>query len=159
MLLLPAVLARRAFHGGLRVGGAAWPRRLAADAGAKVSSLEMHKYHAVASGTLQCLQEQMEKMVDERDDDSDVDFSGDVLNLTIANHGTFVLNKQAPNKQIWLSSPVSGPQRFDFDLEVLDWVHTRDRSSLATVLSNDISHITGRKEHFEIQEAVFSALR
>ena len=28
--------------------------------------------------------------------------------------GTYVLNKQPPNKQIWLSSPVSGPKRYDW---------------------------------------------
>lgn len=28
--------------------------------------------------------------------------------------GTYVINKQAPNKQIWLSSPVSGPKRYDY---------------------------------------------
>lgn len=29
-------------------------------------------------------------------------------------HGTYVINKQTPNKQIWLSSPFSGPKRFDY---------------------------------------------
>lgn len=29
-------------------------------------------------------------------------------------HGTYVINRQSPNKQIWLSSPTSGPKRFDF---------------------------------------------
>lgn len=28
--------------------------------------------------------------------------------------GTYVLNKQPPNKQIWLSSPISGPKRYDW---------------------------------------------
>ena len=27
--------------------------------------------------------------------------------------GTYVINKQAPNRQLWLSSPVSGPVRYD----------------------------------------------
>jgi len=30
-----------------------------------------------------------------------------VLTLDLGSHGTYVLNKQPPNKQIWLSSPVS----------------------------------------------------
>ena len=30
---------------------------------------------------------------------------------------TYVLNKQAPNKQIWWSSPISGPHRFEEDGE------------------------------------------
>uniref|UniRef100_A0A4W5KXX6 Frataxin n=1 Tax=Hucho hucho TaxID=62062 RepID=A0A4W5KXX6_9TELE len=29
-------------------------------------------------------------------------------------HGTYVINKQTPNKQIWLSSPTSGPKRYDW---------------------------------------------
>ena len=29
-----------------------------------------------------------------------------VLTLTLAGKGTYVLNKQAPNQQIWLSSPI-----------------------------------------------------
>jgi frataxin len=28
--------------------------------------------------------------------------------------GTLVINKQPPNKQLWLASPVSGPLRFDW---------------------------------------------
>ena len=28
-----------------------------------------------------------------------------------------MINKQTPNRQIWLSSPVSGPKRYDWDPE------------------------------------------
>ncbi|EGT54939.1 hypothetical protein CAEBREN_28735, partial [Caenorhabditis brenneri] len=31
--------------------------------------------------------------------------------------GTYVINKQSPNKQIWLSSPMSGPKRYDLEEE------------------------------------------
>ncbi|CAI5488653.1 unnamed protein product [Closterium sp. Naga37s-1] len=37
-----------------------------------------------------------------------------VLTLRLGQHGIFVINKQAPNRQIWLSSPQSGPARFDW---------------------------------------------
>jgi frataxin len=37
-----------------------------------------------------------------------------VLNLSLPPHGTYVLNKQPPNQQIWMSSPISGPCRFGF---------------------------------------------
>ena len=37
-----------------------------------------------------------------------------VLTLKFPPHGTYVLNKQPPNKQLWLSSPISGPRRFDY---------------------------------------------
>ena len=32
---------------------------------------------------------------------------GGVLTLKLGEHGTYVVNKQPPNKQIWLSSPIS----------------------------------------------------
>lgn len=134
-------------------------RALSSGAGAKPPELELHVYQAAASRTLQCLQEKMEAMVDESDDDSDVDFSGDVLNLTIGDRGTFVLNKQEPNKQIWLSSPVSGPLRYDLDVEALDWVNTRDRSLLSAVLGRDISQLVGREVAFDVNGAVAEALR
>ncbi|KAL8627167.1 hypothetical protein Q9189_007125 [Teloschistes chrysophthalmus] len=39
-----------------------------------------------------------------------------VLTLAFPPIGTYVLNKQPPNKQIWLSSPKSGPKRYDYVL-------------------------------------------
>ena len=46
--------------------------------------------------------------------DADVTLASGVLTASIPGHGTFVINKQTPNRQIWLSSPFSGPARFDF---------------------------------------------
>ena len=34
-----------------------------------------------------------------------------VMTLSLGDHGTYVINKQAPNKQLWMSSPISGPNR------------------------------------------------
>lgn len=34
-----------------------------------------------------------------------------VLTANTGKAGTYVINKQTPNKQIWLSSPISGPKR------------------------------------------------
>jgi frataxin len=53
-----------------------------------------------------------------------------------------VINKQPPNKQIWLSSPISGPKRYDFVIQSEgqeqkegtgsgEWVYLRDGSTLA----------------------------
>ncbi len=46
-------------------------------------------------------------MLDEIDiDDADAELSQGVLNLKLGSIGAYVINKQAPNKQIWVSSPV-----------------------------------------------------
>ena len=66
-----------------------------------------------------------------------------VLNVIIGSHGTFVLNKQAPNMQIWLSSPVSGPPRYEFCKASVTWRNNRDGHELLTILADDFETLTG----------------
>lgn len=72
-----------------------------------------------------------------------------VLNVTFPEIGTYVLNKQPPNKQIWLSSPVSGPKRYDYvvygegqaqkeDTAVGDWVYLRDGSTIDELFAREL---------------------
>jgi frataxin len=46
------------------------------------------------------------------------------MTLTVPPHGTYVINKQPPNHQIWVSSPASGPARFSVSPDGV-WVHHR----------------------------------
>lgn len=63
--------------------------------------------------------------------------------------GTYAINKQPPNKQIWLSSPKSGPKRYDYvivgegqqnkqDTATGEWVYLRDGTTLNDLLANEI---------------------
>ena len=75
-----------------------------------------------------------------------------VLNITVPAIGVYVLNKQPPNKQIWLSSPISGPKRYDWVLEGDhmhekegskdyirgQWIYLRDGSNLTTLLNKEL---------------------
>lgn len=72
-----------------------------------------------------------------------------VLTLSFPPIGTYVINKQPPNKQIWLSSPISGPKRYDYVIlgEGQDskqgtgagsWVYLRDMSTLQDLLQSEI---------------------
>ncbi|XP_075955193.1 frataxin, mitochondrial isoform X2 [Anarhichas minor] len=54
-------------------------------------------------------------------------------------HGTYVINKQTPNRQIWLSSPTSGPKRYDWTGG--RWVYAHDGVSLHQLLSKEFSVI------------------
>ena len=72
------------------------------------------------------------------------------MNITLPSKGTYVINKQPPNKQIWLSSPESGPKRFDWVTtgESMqhkeggepsgDWVYLRDGTSLIELLRVEV---------------------
>lgn len=65
------------------------------------------RYHKEADHTLEYLVEAFENLLDGIDaDDADVELSQGVLNLNLGSIGTYVINKQTPNKQIWVSSPV-----------------------------------------------------
>lgn len=75
--------------------------------------------------------------------DMDVEYSAGVLNVIMPKQGTYVLNKQPPNKQIWLSSPLSGPKRYDWAMMgggsgTEEWLYLRDGSSLAGLLREEI---------------------
>ena len=87
-----------------------------------------------------------------------------VLTLTVPPNGTYVLNKQPPNKQIWLSSPTSGPKRFDWVLEGEgmhekegggegDWIYLRDGSSLTDILAKELGIMVELHGHGHHQEA------
>lgn len=64
--------------------------------------------------------------------------------------GTYVINKQPPNKQIWLSSPKSGPKRYDWvvqgegqgdkqDTAMGDWMYVRDGSTLSKLFRDELN--------------------
>lgn len=73
-----------------------------------------------------------------------------VLTLNFPRNGTYVINKQPPNRQIWLSSPLSGPKRYDFVIVsegqdakegtgAGDWIYLRDGSSLNDLLIKELN--------------------
>jgi frataxin len=61
-------------------------------------------------------------------------------------HGTYVINRQIPNLQIWLSSPISGPKRYDFHNG--HWVYRHDGVSLHELLNQEIPSIVKQDVDF-----------
>ncbi|CAM9580685.1 unnamed protein product [Choristocarpus tenellus] len=94
-----------------------------------VPSLSEQDFHITADETLERLQDAVEgALEDGYEGDFEVDLSQGVLNIVVRDHGTWVINKQAPNRQVWWSSPISGPMRFELDQCEGKWVNTRDPS-------------------------------
>lgn len=70
------------------------------------SNLPMERYHALSDATMNTLLESLEELLEDiRDSDYEVEYHNGVLTLRLSDKGTYVINKQPPNKQIWLSSP------------------------------------------------------
>ncbi|XP_023658954.1 frataxin, mitochondrial [Paramormyrops kingsleyae] len=99
-------------------------------------------YEKLADETLETLAEYFEDLTDEpfTSPEYDVVFSSGVLTVKVSrDHGTYVINKQTPNRQIWLSSPTSGPKRYDWN--GTHWVYSHDGVCLHSLLSKEFSAI------------------
>ena len=121
-----------------------------------ISAEFKNNYEKVADETLESLTEQFDFIGEEIEDDNisdyyDVTYSSGVLTVKLGpSVGTFVLNKQSPNLQLWLSSPLSGPKRFD--LIENKWIYKRTGESLHELLSNELSKSLKRQISFESQK-------
>ncbi|KAL8946238.1 MAG: hypothetical protein Q9183_007931 [Haloplaca sp. 2 TL-2023] len=134
--------------------------------------MDVERYHKVADRYIDELVAKLEAIQEERED-VDCEYSSGVLTLTFPPHGTYVLNKQPPNKQIWLSSPISGPKRYDYVLSPTqdgvggsgteevkkggegneefkegkgEWIYLRDESTLMKLLEEEVGVILGDGE-------------
>ena len=94
------------------------------------------EFHTVADETLEDIQDAVDVALeeyytenendnDDNDDEFETVYASGVLNMTFPPHGTWVLNKQTPNRQIWWSSPISGPRRYEYDENISEWMYTR----------------------------------
>ena len=64
----------------------------------------------------------------------EVDFQGDILNL-VTGQGVYVINKHSAAKEIWLSSPISGPHHFYYNAD--KW-QSRNNIDLFTILQQEL---------------------
>ncbi|KAG8832847.1 Mitochondrial chaperone Frataxin [Serendipita sp. 400] len=104
------------------------------------STISTGEYHAFADETMEALLTSLENLVDGAADAAyEVEYSSGVLTLKLGETGTYVINKQPPNKQIWLSSPISGPKRYDYNTDSGKWMYTRDSQSLGQLLEQELS--------------------
>ncbi|HEX9447355.1 MAG TPA: iron donor protein CyaY [Dongiaceae bacterium] len=80
-------------------------------------------------------------------DDLEVDYEAGILTVKLPDGRTYLLNKHAPNREIWLSSPVSGAWHFAFDPAVSLWRSTRPVASgsddLLAMFRGELSALTG----------------
>ncbi|XP_050045508.1 frataxin, mitochondrial isoform X2 [Dermacentor andersoni] len=108
------------------------------------------EYEAVTKETLESLAERFDEIIEDLSDvpEADLALSDGVLTVHLGRKfGTYVINKQTPNRQIWLSSPVSGPKRYDFIEN--KWVYKHDGVSLRDLLENEISSLLKKPVKFD----------
>jgi frataxin len=88
----------------------------------------------------------MQEIEDQAMDALDVDLEGGILSVVLPGGGTYLVNKHAPNREIWLSSPKSGAWHFRHDPEA-GWISTREvdggRPQLHRLLADELAAATG----------------
>ncbi|KAG9101500.1 Mitochondrial chaperone Frataxin [Ceratobasidium sp. UAMH 11750] len=110
----------------------------------KTSNIAMQEYHQISDTAMEGLLDSLEAVIDRHPNlPYEVDYNSGVLTLRLGDKGTYVINKQPPNKQIWLSSPKSGPKRYDFDAERKEWFYIRDNVTLRSLLEEELSAVFG----------------
>ncbi|KXG50939.1 Frataxin [Penicillium griseofulvum] len=129
------------------------------------SPLTSEEYYEYSEHYFNVLQSHLEK-AQEEGSDVEAEYSAGVLNISVPAIGTYVLNKQPPNKQIWLSSPISGPKRYDWIVEgdymhekqdsrpfvSGQWIYLRDGSNLTELLNSELTLSLPKDIYSEIVE-------
>lgn len=77
-------------------------------------------------------------------EDYDVSFGSGVLTIKLGGDlGMYLINKQTPNKQIWLFSPSSGPKWYEWTGK--NCVSSHDRVSLQELLATEFTEVLKTK--------------
>jgi len=87
-------------------------------------------FESLADSLLETLEEGLGAHVD-------AELQGGVLTVE-GDDGTWVVNKHAPTRQIWLSSPKSGARHYAFEAGSGLWRDTRGGADLLATLSSEL---------------------
>lgn len=87
-------------------------------------------FESLADSLLKALEEEI-------GDHADAELQAGVLTVE-ADAGTWIVNKHAPTRQVWLSSPKSGARHYAFDAGSGTWQDTRGGDDLLATLSGEL---------------------
>jgi frataxin len=111
------------------------------------------EFHRITDETLENIQDNL-CILEDLIPEAEVSLSQGVLSVNLGpSIGAWVINKQTPNKQIWWSSPISGPRRYEYVLsgsigggtDFSSWRNSKDGSSLIDTLREEMFLSTGTK--------------
>ncbi|MEQ8807294.1 MAG: iron donor protein CyaY [Rhodospirillales bacterium] len=103
-------------------------------------SLDDTSFTRIADATLESFMDAIEAVLG---DQADVDLEGGILTIELDSGGQYVINKHAPNRQIWMSSPASGATHYDYDGDAEQWRCTRSGDFLDEKLAAELKASTG----------------
>ncbi len=102
--------------------------------------LDETNFEAIAGKTLETFMEAIDETLGDR---LDVDLDNGILTMELPTGAQYVLNKHAPNRQIWMSSPLSGASHYAYDEKTGQWLSIRGGEKLNEVLAGELSSAMG----------------
>jgi frataxin len=103
--------------------------------------MDESQFHTIADETLEAFFNAIEEQDEELQIDADL--TDGILTLELDSGQQYILNKHAPSKQLWLSSPISGGLHYDWNEEEEGWELTKDGSRLDELLTKELYQHTG----------------
>src|SRR3954470_20945561 len=100
-------------------------------------TMDDSSFETLADRTLADLQARIETALE--DADADIDLRGGILTIELEDGRQYVINKHMPNRQIWVSSPVSGAAHFSYDAAAEKWRSTRGGAVLHDLLATELA--------------------
>lgn len=103
--------------------------------------MDAQAFEDLAEQTLERLFEALDEAIGEV---ADVDQEGAMVTIELEDGRQYVINKHAPNQEIWVSSPISGAAHYGFNEDAGTWVSTRDATVMMEMLSQELAQATGQ---------------
>ena len=98
--------------------------------------LDDSRFAALADEMLMALLDAVEAADPEN---TEADLENGILEIERDGVGQYIVNKHAPLRQIWMSSPISGAHHFGYDDDKGDWFDTRgDHDTLINILAGEL---------------------
>jgi frataxin len=101
--------------------------------------MENSQFERLADATLA----QLLSAIEAAAGDLDAEVVNGILTIELESGGKYLLNRHAPNRELWLSSPVSGAWHFAWSEGENAWISTRGAERLNALLGRELSEATG----------------
>jgi iron-sulfur cluster assembly protein CyaY len=111
--------------------------------------MDNSQFESLADATLARLQTAIE---DADCDDLDAEVVNGILTIELESGARYLLNRHGPNRELWLSSPVSGAWHFAWNPGEGAWISTRGSDRLEILLGRELSEATGKAIDFASQD-------
>jgi len=117
------------------------PFSAAAAANRCVRPMDERDFDRRADELLEDMMDELEALEETAGPAFELDYAMGVLTMVLDENTTYVLNKQRPNRQVWMSSPQSGPRRFELDEDGEIWKDVRSGENVLSVMQAELKEI------------------